>query len=81
MNLFIDIYNSIQLISNLLFKSIFDIFIININPNLDDIEYKEDILNLKLNLDDIEYKEDILNLNFDLYDIEFTKNINNLNFN
>jgi hypothetical protein len=46
MNLFIDIYNSIKLISKLLFKSIFEIFIININPNLDDIKYKEDILNL-----------------------------------
>jgi len=47
MNLFIDIYNSIKLISNLLFKNIVNIFIININPNLDDIEYKEDILNLE----------------------------------
>jgi len=47
MNLFIDIYNSIKLISNLLLENILNIFIRSIKPELDDNDLTEDINKLK----------------------------------
>lgn len=47
MNLFIDIYNSIKLISNLLLENILNIFIRSIKPELNDIDLTEDINKLK----------------------------------